>query len=411
MTHKITQQKEEEEEEEGGRWLNLTNDVLALILKRLHTRLDLCRFTSVCKSWRSFAIPKHTHTLFPLTLPPLSPNSRQLSLSPAILYVLSPKDRHSDVWLVKVAEVGGTRWDLLNPLTNAKLYSTDWVKPKRVDMTALRCLELGRAYRVQARGGGGDRFDFEDFNSSISVKKVAVRIVEGEVWVVGLYSYGQIGVWCGSGDHCWKVLEGQFEDVVCFDGEFYAVDRRGRLVRVDTRSCELLELVAAMEGVSMYMYMYNYLVEANYRLYMVNKIVNPRPVNYYDEEEEEWVVDKTSVGKPLGFNVCVLDWRGMCWEKVKSVGNTVLFVSRDATFAVRAQDLGWSKGDCVFFEGLTGYDDGADMKFGLNAGVYSLEDGGISTFGSLSSRWTDIFWPPSSWFDDSGVYSECAMQD
>ncbi|KMS97669.1 hypothetical protein BVRB_5g124990 [Beta vulgaris subsp. vulgaris] len=75
------------EGEEEGPWKNLSNDMLALILKRLNTKADLCRFRSICKSWRYFATPIQPHLHFPLTLPPFHPNSRpfSLSLSPTLL--------------------------------------------------------------------------------------------------------------------------------------------------------------------------------------------------------------------------------------------------------------------------------------------------------------------------------------
>ncbi|KAK9705719.1 hypothetical protein RND81_07G077300 [Saponaria officinalis] len=259
-----------------------------------------------------------------------------------------------------------------------------------------RNLEVGRGYRLQIIDNSAEdnTFDFEDFSSSISVRKVVVNIVDDKISVLGLYNYDEITIW-NLGDDSWKIIEigekkeNQFDDVICYNGNFFAVDRRGRLVMINTTTYELEEVVKSMEDYHGLL-KYIYLVESNYKLYMVDKIVNPRPVNYYDEEEEEWVFDKTSVGKPLGFNVYALNVKQKCWERVKILGNNVLFVSRDATFSVCAENLGWSKGNCVYFEGLTGYDDEADMRFGLNAGVYTLEDGDVETFGSVSTRWTNV---------------------
>ncbi|XP_021750808.1 F-box protein SKIP23-like [Chenopodium quinoa] len=409
----------EKHDEEEGQWKNLTNDILALILKRLNTKADLCRFRSICKSWRFFATPIQPHLIFPLTLPPLNPNSRPFSLSPTLIYIISPQFTHhnliNNVWLTKVSETGENKWGLLNPLTKHKMYfSSSGVFKERIDLLDFRNLEVGRSYRLQLINDHGDEdtFDFEEFSSSISLRKVVVRIGE-EISVLGLYGYGQIAVW-NSGDKNWKIIEtgkkekkNEFDDVICFDEKFYAVDRTGRLVMINPASRELVEVVgtstAECSG------QYTYLVESNFRLYLVNKIVNPMPTNYYDDEEEEWVVDKSSVGKPLGFNVLMLNKKEKCWERVSSIGNNVFFVSRDATFSVCAKDLGWSKGNCVYFEGVTGYDDEADMSFGLNAGVYTLEDGAILAFDSSVDRWTGIFWPPSRWFVENMEYPECEM--
>ncbi|XP_074286295.1 F-box protein SKIP23-like [Silene latifolia] len=402
-------------EEKEGQWRNLTNDVLALILERLNTRADLCRFRSICQSWRSFASPPQNHVFFPLSLPPLHSNSRKLSLSPTLIYIISPKDdQQQRVWLAKVAEIGDKRWDLLNPLTKEKLYFSSGLFKNRINLLGFRNLEVGRSYRLQLIDNFSEdsRFDFEDFSSSISLKKVVVNVVEDQVSVLGLNTYGEIAIW-NKGDENWKIIEigekkeNQFDEVICYDGRFFAVDRRGRLVTINPTTMELNEVVKPMEDCNG---MYIYLVEANFKLYMVNKIVNPRPVNYYDDEEEEWVVDKTTVGKPLGFNVYALNEKEKSWEKVQSLKNKVLFVSRDATFSVSAEDLGWSKGNCVYFEGLTGYDDEADMRFGLNAGVYNLEYGGITTLDSVP-EWTEIFWPPPRWFLGSDDYVEVEMQD
>ncbi|KMT01139.1 hypothetical protein BVRB_9g223910 [Beta vulgaris subsp. vulgaris] len=408
-----------EGEKEEAPWKNLSNDILALILKRLNTKADLCRFRSICKSWRYFATPIQPHLHFPLTLPPLHPNSRPFSLSPTLLYILSPNftlHNHNNVWLTKVSETGQNKWALLNPLTKHKLYfCSSGYFGKMIDLLGFRNLEVGRCYRLQLISYHGEEntFDFEDFSSSISLRKVVVKIGE-KISVLGLYGYGEIALW-NSGDEEWKIIEtgkknkkDYFDDVICYDGKFYAVDRAGRLVMIDSTALEIVEVVSTAEECNG---QYTYLVECNFRLYLVNKIVNPRPSNYYDEKEEEWVVDKSCVGKPLGFKVFVLNERKNSWEKVRSLENKVLFVSRDATFSVCAEDLGWSKGNCIYFEGLTGYDDEADMSFGLNAGVYTLEDETITTFGSLVDHWTAIFWPPSSWFVHDEEYPEYEMQD
>ncbi|KNA11014.1 hypothetical protein SOVF_139100 [Spinacia oleracea] len=405
--------------EEEGPWKNLTNDIVALVLNRLNTKSDLCRFRSICKPWRSFATPIQPHLIFPLTLPPLPLSYHPFSLSPNLIYILSPQFSHNlnnDVWLTKVSETGENKWALLNPLTKHKFYFfASGVFRERIDLLGFGNLEVGRSYRLQLISDHGDEgaFDFEEFSSSISLRKVVVRTGE-EFCVLGLYGYGLIAVW-NYGDDNWKIVEtgtkekrNEFDDVICFDGKFYAVDRTGKLVMIDPAARELIELVGTTaECIGQY----TYLVESNFRLYLVNKIVNPMPNNYFDNEEGEWIVDKNSVGKPLGFNVFVLNEKEKCWERVSSIGNKVFFISRDATFSVCAKDLGWSKGNCIYFEGLTGYDDEADMSFGLNAGVYTLEDKAISTFGSSVDRWTGIFWPPSSWFVQNEEYPECEMQD
>lgn len=276
---------------------------------------------------------------------------------------------------------------------------------------------MGRSYKLQLVVGDGveGAFNFEEFSPSIALRKVAVKTGD-EFVVLVLYGYGEIALW-KSGDENWKIIEtGQkdekekkqdFDDVICFNRKFYAVDRRGRLAVIDPMSFELDEVIPGMEDCNG---QYTYLVESNFRLHLVNKIVNPRPVTYYDKEEEEWVVDNASASKPLGFKVFVFDEREKRWERVNSLGDRVLFVSRDAAFSVCAEDLGCSQGNCIYFEGLTGYDDEADMGFGLNAGVYRLDDQAISIFSSLTDPLTKIFWPPSCWFVQNEDYMECEMQ-
>ncbi|KAL2943414.1 F-box protein SKIP23, partial [Bienertia sinuspersici] len=101
-----------------GPWKNLSNDLLALILKRINNKSDLCRFRSICKSWCSFATPIQPHILFLLILPLLHPNSRSFSLTPKLLYIFSPKftlhndndnDHNNDFWLSKVADTGDNK--------------------------------------------------------------------------------------------------------------------------------------------------------------------------------------------------------------------------------------------------------------------------------------------------------------
>lgn len=134
---------------------------------------------------------------------------------------------------------------------------------------------------------------------------------------------------------------------------------------------EFDEVVVFVEDYNYYQYIY--LVELNFRLYLVIKIV-VRLLNYYDEEEEEWVVDKVIVGRLLVFKVFIFSEREKVWEKVEILENRVFFVICDVVCSVFVEDLGWNKGNCIYFEGLIGYDDEVDMEFGLNVGFYNLEE-------------------------------------
>lgn len=264
--------------------------------------------------------------------------------------------------------------------------------------------EVGRSYKLQSVCDSRENaFDFEDFSFLIALRKVVVKTIEERV-VLGLYENGEIAVW-KFGDEKWKVIKtGQknerekqnpFDDVIWFDGKFYAIDRQGMLAMINPSTFELDEVVAPVEDHNYHQY--TYLVESNFRLYLVIKIV-ARPLNYYDEEEEEWVVDKATAGRPLAFKVFIFSEREKVWEKVETLENRVFFVTRDVACSVSAEDLGWNKGNCIYFEGLTGYDDEADMEFGLNAGFYNLEEQVIATFSSLDDPRATIFWPASSWF-------------
>uniref|UniRef100_A0A7C8Z2Q7 Uncharacterized protein n=1 Tax=Opuntia streptacantha TaxID=393608 RepID=A0A7C8Z2Q7_OPUST len=249
--------------EEEGRWADLSNDILALILNRLHTQSDLRRFRSICKSWRSYASSSpDPQPLFPLSLPSLHPNSRPFSLTPTLVYILSlhpnptPHNPCDNVWLVKVSETGENRWALLNPLTKHKLSFPSGVSWNRTNLLGFGNCEVGRSYKLQLVGDGVEgTFNFEEFSPSIALRKVAVKIGD-EFVVLVLYGYGEIALW-KLGDKNWKIIEAgkhngsdnrqDFDDVICFNGKFYAVDRRGRLAVIDPTSFELHEVIPAME--------------------------------------------------------------------------------------------------------------------------------------------------------------------
>lgn len=184
-----------------------------------------------------------------------------------------------------------------------------------------------------------------------------------------LNRHGEVA-YCRNGDDSWRIVaqvRSYSEDVICFNGVFYAVDKFGSIAIcdvTDVNGCETPKVrfinVEQQIGGDM-----QYLVDGMGELLLVSRYLE------FDIDIEHYV----EVCKTVRFCVYRLDVSERRWERVSSLGDKVLFIGENSSFALLASDYAGCEGNRIYYtddysggnyDGIAGDHD---------VGVYSLVDG------------------------------------
>lgn len=111
--------------------------------------------------------------------------------------------------------------------------------------------------------------------------------------------------------------------------------------------------------------------------------------------------------RTVKFKVFRLDRGPERWVEVRHLGDTILYLGDNCTFAASASELNFLvKGNCILFTDQFFNDregDGASKSSGL--GVFDLESGSIGPI-TCYKGYSQLFWPPPAW-----VYPTSAAED
>lgn len=197
-------------------------------------------------------------------------------------------------------------------------------------------------------------------------------------WKDGLNSWGLIR---GARSFC--------EDVIYFNGLFYAVDKYGSIavcdVSGDSPIVEFIRTPRAIDGDM------QYLVNANGELLLVTRYL-------------ELATDLAQLQFGIGtyetheFRVFKLELSGRKWERVMSLGGTMLFLGENSSLALVATDFPGCKGNRIYFT-----DDYSELDYGgfpgnHDLGIFNLEDGTIEQLPCYPrNSHSHLQWPPPIW--------------
>ncbi|KAK7307450.1 hypothetical protein VNO77_40528 [Canavalia gladiata] len=334
-------------------WSNLPSELWALIAKHVNSSIDILRFRSVCKTWRS-ALP------LPPSLTLISPRIPILhagySLFQTKIYILqpytsqypspsSPSSSNSKAFLIKVGQSKTLQIRLLDPFTNSRLSHTNRIfpshtSPDHLNFLKFRVIELIEAYTLSFRTRAfydQDEDEDEDkdvdelrfFMSVPSIRKVMLfpsSHVEGRI-LFALYNDGKLGV-SKIEDENWTILdEGNqlYDDIILYKGQLYVVDKWGTIFWIDCSSFKLVQFSPLLCGFGKR----KHLVESAGSLYVVDM---------YMEYVE--VVD---------IKVYMLDEEWGRWLDVKNLGDVLFVLCKDSNFSLSAQDYYGCEGNCIYF--------------------------------------------------------------
>ncbi|XP_059653914.1 F-box protein SKIP23 [Cornus florida] len=401
-------------------WSQLPTELLNLISKHLNSETDLLRFRSVCSSWRSSLSPETTHptpSRFPI-LPNdgISDTSWGFYLSKRTIFRLglpqpSGQTLPSDAWLIKLEQDVPHRMHLLNPLSRFEFKPLPTNFPRILDHSKFRVSELGHEYVLQ-------HINYRPFANSIGdagnlyMEKVALHsLVDGFV-LLTIHVSGRL-VLFKSGDPKWTViseLTSPYDDVILFEGQFYAVDSTGRTVVVDVDSSPSVSLVAN----SVFGGDKKLLVESCGDLLLVDMYLSLGPEDdlgnvegFEGLEGDEfncYIIERT-----VRFKVFKFDRDGQRWVELKSLGDQMLFLGDNCTFSVSTSDFPGCVGNCILFTDNS-LEGGDNVMKTRGMGVFDLERASIEPLADCPGI-SKLFWPPPEWVSSTMLVVELNQLD
>ncbi|KAK1422996.1 hypothetical protein QVD17_18289 [Tagetes erecta] len=385
-------------------WSQLPRELLDLISKHLISETDLLRFRSVCTSWRSSIQPFNSR--FPI-LPHsgISNTTWGFFLSKRTIFRIGLSDLDHDLqqthvpWLIKVERDNPSKTHLMNPLAGSEFLPLLPNFPRSLNLINFRVLELGQEYVLQYISYRPNANSIGD-SATLYMEKVAFCScgVDGFV-VLTVHVSGRLAV-LKKGDLKWNVinelsqLTTPYDDVILFNGEFYAVDGCARVVIVDWETMSVKEVAGAVFGGDK-----KFLVECDGELLMVDKYLSLGVENELDDDVDEhyefYEDDNDGLNeRAVKVEVYKLDVGEHKWVEVKDLGDKMLFVGDNCGFSASALDFPGCKGNCVFFTGQDREDDGLIKS--KDVSVFDLESGSIGAVCN-NSGYSQLFWPPPNW--------------
>ncbi|KAL4320254.1 hypothetical protein GQ457_18G018640 [Hibiscus cannabinus] len=363
-------------------WSQLPQELIVLIAKTLEARFDVIRFRSVCSSWRSSVAPKVVP--FPVYLPPITQESQVHIIRHTFYLIRLPAGNQTqapDCWLVRTRDgaANSVKMRLLNPLSDSKLSPLPDNFPKVLDLSNFQVLELSHEYV----GEYNAYFDhpIEPRYLDFSKKLVLLRAsADSNDLMMIAYSSWSPG-FLRSGEKEWIVLENvkDIEDIVSFNGKFYAIDQEGTTIEIDqSLNVSFVGRVSSGSGSGSGYHpdrnkVSKVLVKSGDKLLAVEKLCNP-----YTESPSIF-------GSSIHFRVFSMNEEEQKWDEMESLGDRILFLSSRQAISAPC----WGRGNLIFCSNRLCT--GRDYTF-----VFDLETGAAS----LLENWPaycNLFWPPPQW--------------
>lgn len=387
----------------GVDWAQLPAELLESISKNIKIYADYLRFQAVCRNWRSAAPkpPLHLPPQLPwLVLPPSRshPSYRAFfNLSTDKLHFLSlpeysanPSKRHrgsSEGWLL-ILDLSPSIF-LLNPLSGVKLHLPPLSTFPQV--RSFNYSQIGKEYVIQSRFGYftqnlrhmRDRF----------IKKIALSSnpsKDPNFVTLAILADTDGLAYCRSGGDSWIGIENAFsfsEDVIHFQGLFYAVNIKGEIAICDVNgSSPQVSIIRPPRQTGGDI---QYLVGSGDDLFLVTR-------HLFLQIEYATGIPESSGYRTKKFDVLRLNRNEPAWEEVRSLGEMALFIGGNSSLSIRASDYPGCVANCIYytdeyseFDFLDGPCKGNDM------GVYNVSDGSIEPLPSFF--FYTLQWPPPIW--------------
>lgn len=262
-----------------------------------------------------------------------------------------------------------------------------------MDILNIRIRELGCEYFLRYTDKACFRGDF----LNLLMEKVA--FVSGvnvdDFFLLTIHVSGKLALF-NNVDNQWHIYSDDvdlpYDDVIAFNGEFYAVDYTGRTVLV---GYDAVDNSAVLVAKSICGGDKKRLVEIGGELMLVDVYMSLPPWEHDHDMED---LDQYVSSRSMWFKVFRLDREGKNWVEVKDFGNYILFLGMYSGFSASAVDVLCQKGNCIYFSFPdnfypSNFDEDDDVFKFHCGGVYNLEDASIT--------YSKLFWPPPPWVASS----------
>ncbi|KAJ9165904.1 hypothetical protein P3X46_020719 [Hevea brasiliensis] len=386
-------------------WTQLPPELIETISKSITVYADYLHSRAVCRTWRS-SIPKNPYHL-PPQLPWLMLPQSQYNQSHRAFFNLSTnkfhflnlpeashRNRHcgsSHGWLIILDDSPLVL--LINPLTRAKFSLPPLTSFPNV--VSFNYSDIGREYALQ--NSSGDRYtrslrQMRDWFIKKVVLSSSPLKASNFVAMTILNQTGDLA-YCRNGNQSWTIIENArsfCEDVVCFNGFFYAVNKSGQIaicdVTSDSPEVSFIETPRQAGGDM------QYLVSSADELLLVTRYLDLEfEVDHPDRQQ--YIMYRT-----IRFEVFRLDWSGPRWVRVRSLGDKVLFIGENTSLSLSATDFSGCMGNCIYY--TDDYSDtNYDGHFGEHdLGIFKLLDGSIEPLPCYPRNFhSRLRWPPPLW--------------
>ncbi|EFH70235.1 hypothetical protein ARALYDRAFT_473796 [Arabidopsis lyrata subsp. lyrata] len=317
-------------------WSDLHEDLIVLLANNLSSNINLLRFRSICKPWRStIATKKRLHNHFERNLPTFK--KTKTVVSPTTFFrVTLPSPCPNKGWLIKNRQVSeSSKNNLLCPLSGKPITPSD----KTLDLMKLGVSEIRQSYNSSANSARvvflNNMFFVVDFKN--------------EIWC------------CKSGEESirWTRINNEeaegFLDIILHKGKVYAFDLTGAIWWIS-----LSELSIYQFGPS---------TPLDY--YDIDNCKEKRFVEYCGDLCvihrfcKKFRVNRVLRERTVGFKVYKMDKNLVKWVEVSSLGDKALIVATDSCFLVLASEYYGCLENAIYFN------DGEDVS------VFKLDDGSI----------------------------------
>lgn len=298
---------------------------------------------------------------------------------------------------------------LLNPLTMCQFKPFPENFPKMFDFWNLQISELASEYTLQS-------INYRPLASSIGdasnlyMEKVAFCFKDDGFFILlTIHVSGKL-VMYKSGDTKWTTINdfpSPYDDVIFYEGNFYAVDNTGRTVSVIFDS-EMIPSVSLVAG-PVYGGDKKFFVKSCRDLLLVDKYLSVGPeddLGYTEGLEFYEEFDCFMSERTVKFKVFRLDRSGEMWVEMNNLDDRILFLGDNCTFSASASDFNFGgKGNCIFFtdQFFPNREEEVEWK-NRGIGVFHLETGSIGPMSSYHG-YTEMFWPPPVW-----IYPTTALE-
>ncbi|XP_010436246.1 PREDICTED: F-box protein At4g35733-like [Camelina sativa] len=345
-------------------WSDLPGDLLDYIANGLFSKVELLRFRSICKTWRSSVVTNkkrfRNHINRNRRRRLSSYDTRRCILCPAALCRVIISSCPDKGWLIKIRGIYGvsSKSKLLSPLSRN---SIDSPSGKTLDLLKFTVSEIHQFYDVLYEYGSRSVSSYNFARVVLVGDLVFVVNCNKEIW------------WCNSNE-CKKpwtrIVDEEvenFSDILFHKGHLYALDWKGAIWWIS-----LSELNIFQYGPS-----------TPLEYYEVDDCKDKRLVEYCGDLCivhrfcKKFTVKGVKLERTSGFKVYKMDVENVKWVEVKSLGDEAFVMATDSCFSVLAREYYGCLENSIYF--IDKEDKKGDVK------VFKLGDGSITKMADDSS--------------------------